>query len=112
MERSGSKLYQTAPRNYKVTAIEPRYSHAYQLGTTENEVSVGYRYLHETSEEAVNRASYNTVTGPTNEYAWTKADGKTDAHALFIDNRTDVGAWSLIPVFVLRKSKPPKICTN
>lgn len=105
MERSGSKLYQTAPRNYKVTAIEPRYSHAYQLGTTENEVSVGYRYLHETSEEAVNRASYNTVTGPTNEYAWTKADGKTDAHALFIDNRTDVGAWSLIPGVRFEKIK-------
>ncbi len=40
-KRSGSKLYQTVPRNYKVTAIEPRYSHAYQLGTTENEVSGG-----------------------------------------------------------------------
>ncbi|MCH7315359.1 TonB-dependent siderophore receptor [Acinetobacter sp. ANC 3882] len=97
VERSGSSVYQTAPRDYKVTAIEPRYSHAFPLGNTLNEVSVGYRYLKETSRESVDRASYNSETGPRDSYGWTKADGDTEAHALYIDNRTDFGAWSITP---------------
>lgn len=105
MERSGSEVYQTAPRNYKVTAIEPRYSHAYLVGNAQNEVSVGYRYLHETSKEAVDRADYNTVTGPTDAYGWTKANGDTNAHALYVDNRTDIGAWSITPGVRFEKIK-------
>lgn len=105
MERSGSELYQTAPRNYKVTAIEPRYSHAYQLGQSQNEVSVGYRYLHETSEEAVDRANYDSISGPAESFGWTKADGKTDAHAFYVDNRTDIGAWSFTPGVRFEKIK-------
>lgn len=97
VERSGSSLYQTAPRDYKVTAIEPRYSHAFQLGNALNEVSVGYRYLKESSHEAVDRASYNSETGPRDFYGWTKADGDTEAHAVYVDNRTDIGAWSITP---------------
>lgn len=97
VERLGSSVYQTAPRDYKVTAIEPRYSHAFPLGNTLNEVSVGYRYLKETSRESVDRASYNSETGPRGSYGWTKADGDTEAHAFYIDNRTDLGAWSLTP---------------
>lgn len=97
VERSGSNAYQIAPRDYKVTAIEPRYSHAFQLGNTSNEVSVGYRYLKETSRESVDRASYNSTTGPNNFYGWSKADGETEAHALYVDNRTDFGAWSITP---------------
>ncbi|MCH7291569.1 TonB-dependent siderophore receptor [Acinetobacter sp. ANC 3926] len=97
VERSGSSLYQIAPRDYKVTAIEPRYSHAFQLGDTLNEVSVGYRYLKETSSESVDRANYNSGTGPSDFYGWTKADGDTEAHAVYVDNRTDLGAWSITP---------------
>ncbi|USA45648.1 TonB-dependent siderophore receptor [Acinetobacter sp. C26M] len=97
VERLGSSVYQTAPRDYKVTAIEPRYSHAFPLGNTLNEVSVGYRYLKETSRESVDRASYNNDTGPRDFYGWTKADGDTEAHAFYVDNRTDLGAWSLTP---------------
>ncbi|MCH7395267.1 TonB-dependent siderophore receptor [Acinetobacter dispersus] len=97
VERLGSSVYQTAPRDYKVTAIEPRYSHAFPLGNTLNEVSVGYRYLKETSRESVDRASYNNKTGPRDFYGWTKADGDTEAHAFYVDNRTDLGAWSLTP---------------
>lgn len=97
VERSGSSVYQTAPRDYKVTAIEPRYSHAFQLGDALNEVSVGYRYLKETSSESVDRANYNRDTGPSDFYGWTKADGDTEAHAVYVDNRTDLGAWSFTP---------------
>lgn len=97
VERSGSSVYQTAPRDYKVTAIEPRYSHAFQLGNALNEVSVGYRYLKESSSESVDRANYNRDTGPSDFYGWTKADGDTEAHAVYVDSRTDLGAWSITP---------------
>lgn len=105
MERSGSTLYQIAPRHYKVTAIEPRYSHAYTLGNSENEVSVGYRYLHETSNESVDRASFNSISGASGFYGWTKANGDTDAHAIYVDNRTDLGAWSFTPGVRFEKIK-------
>lgn len=97
VEHSSSTLYQIAPRDYKVTAFEPRYSHAFQLGNAINEISVGYRYLKETSSESVDRANYNHDTGPQDFYGWTKADGDTEAHALYVDNRSDLGAWSITP---------------
>lgn len=97
MERFGSTLYQIAPRNYTVSAIEPRYAHAYVLGNTENELSVGYRYLHETSKESVDRANYSIQNGPSSYFGWTKANGDTDAHAVYIDNRTEWGPWSFNP---------------
>jgi Fe(3+) dicitrate transport protein len=105
MERNGSKLYQVAPRNYKVSAFEPRYSHAYQLADTQNEISVGYRYLHEISKESLDRANYNKNTGPEGYFGWTKADGKTEAHAFYVDNRTDIGAWSFTPGIRFEKIK-------
>ncbi len=43
------KRLDSAPRDYKVYAIEPRYSRIYELGNTQNEVTVGYRYLKEES---------------------------------------------------------------
>lgn len=88
----------TAPRNYKVTAFEPRFSHLYQAGSTQNEVSVGYRYLVEESEEYIGRSAWYTKgSAPLSVGGYSSAEGKTTAHSIYIDNRTDLGAWSITP---------------
>ena len=88
-----------SPRDYKYYAVEPRYSRAYTLGNMNNEVTVGYRYLNEESSEFSGRtAPYNTATGtPGERLANTISDGGTKAHAVYIDNRFGLGAWTITP---------------
>lgn len=88
----------TAPRQYKVSAIEPRYSQTYQINDINNEVSVGYRYLSEKSDEFVGRSRiYNVGDEPLPVLAYSAANGGTTAHAVYVDNRTDFGKWSVTP---------------
>lgn len=92
------KQLRNAPRTYKVTAFEPRYSHAYVLGNTANEISIGYRYLNEDSKEYIGRSAwYKNGTTPLSVDGYSSAVGKTIAHAVYLDNRTDLGAWSITP---------------
>ncbi|MBF7682201.1 TonB-dependent siderophore receptor [Acinetobacter sp. B5B] len=87
-----------APRSYKVTAFEPRFSHAYALGTTSNEISVGYRYLDEDSQEYIGRSAwYKSGTAPLNVDGYSAADGSTKAHAVYLDHRTQWNNWSITP---------------
>ncbi|OTG68099.1 TonB-dependent siderophore receptor [Acinetobacter sp. ANC 4470] len=88
-----------SPRDYKYFGIEPRYSRAYSLGDMNNEVTVGYRYLEEESSEFSGRtAPYNTLTGtPGERLANTTSDGGTKAHAIYIDNRFELGQWTITP---------------
>ncbi|WEV49154.1 TonB-dependent siderophore receptor [Acinetobacter sp. ESL0695] len=88
-----------APRTYKVSAIEPRFSHAYAIGHTNNEISVGYRYLYETSKEYIGRSAFYAINSPviTQLDGYSSANGKTTAHAIYLDNRTDIGRWSITP---------------
>ena len=88
-----------SPRDYKYFGIEPRYSRAYTLGNMNNELTVGYRYLEEESSEFSGRtAPYNTLTGtPGDRIANTTSDGGTQAHAVYIDNRFGIGAWTITP---------------
>lgn len=88
----------TAPRSYKVSAIEPRFSQVYQLGGVNNEVSVGYRYLDESSKEYVGRSRvYGAGNDPLPVLAYSSANGGTQAHAFYVDNRTELGNWTLTP---------------
>ncbi|WP_089604825.1 TonB-dependent receptor family protein [Acinetobacter piscicola] len=88
-----------SPRDYKYFGIEPRYSRAYTWGKMNNEVTVGYRYLEEESSEFSGRtADYNTLTGiPGTRVPNTTSDGGTKAHAVYIDNRFGLGAWTITP---------------
>lgn len=87
-----------APRSYKVTAFEPRFSHTYPIGSSQNEISVGYRYLIEESQEYIGRSAwYNQGSAPLAVGGFSSADGETTAHSVYIDNRTDLGAWSITP---------------
>lgn len=90
--------YQIAPRDYQVMAIEPRFSHAYLIGSYQSEVSVGYRYLYEKSEEYVGRATnFSNNSTPVINRGWTSAHGNIHAQAAYIDNRFDIGKWSITP---------------
>ena len=98
-KNSANSIISNSPRDYKYYGIEPRYSRAYTIGPMNNEVTVGYRYLHEESSEFSGRtASYNTLTGtPGERLANTTSDGGTNAHAIYIDNRFGLGAWTITP---------------
>lgn len=95
---AGQRQLRTAPREYKVTAFEPRYSRTYQVANSQNEVAVGYRYLVEDSKEYIGRSAwYKDGSAPQPVGGFSSADGDTTAHALYIDNRTQIGAWTFTP---------------
>lgn len=95
---SGDKRLDSAPRDYKVYAIEPRYSRIYQLGNTQNEVTVGYRYLKEESSEFAGRtASYAAGSSAPDFAPRSSSEGGTKAHAIYVDNRMELGRWTITP---------------
>ncbi len=98
-KNSANSIISNSPRDYKYYGFEPRYSRAYTLGNMNNEVTIGYRYLHEESSEFSGRtAPYNTATGtPGERLANTTSEGGTTAHAIYIDNRFGLGAWTITP---------------
>lgn len=99
IEGTANSRISNSPRDYKYFGIEPRYSRAYSLGNMNNEVTVGYRYLQEDSSEFSGRTTpYNTTTGISGErLANTISEGGTKAHALYIDNRFGLGAFTITP---------------
>lgn len=99
IEGTANSRISNSPRDYKYFGIEPRYSRAYSLGNMNNEVTVGYRYLQEDSSEFSGRTRpYNTATGiPGERLANTISEGGTKAHALYIDNRFGLGAFTITP---------------
>ncbi|WP_180161160.1 TonB-dependent siderophore receptor [Acinetobacter sp. YH12040] len=94
---NGNHRLDTSPRDYKVFAIEPRYSRSYSLGSTLNEVTVGYRYMDEESAEFAGRTEYAADAEPGQFIARTRSAGDTKAHAAYIDNRIELGKWNITP---------------
>ncbi|MCL6246595.1 TonB-dependent siderophore receptor [Acinetobacter sp. ANC 4945] len=94
---NGNHRLDTSPRDYKVFAIEPRYSRSYSLGSTLNEVTVGYRYMDEESTEFAGRTEYAADAEPGQFIARTRSAGGTKAHAAYIDNRIELGKWNITP---------------
>lgn len=101
---ASSRLYRltSAPRNYEYFGIEPRYSRLFDLGDTNHEVTIGYRYLWEDSSEVAARtAFYNRASGidpnnlAMNTYQTSK--GGTTAHAFYIDDKIQIGKWTITP---------------
>ncbi|MBO4123739.1 TonB-dependent siderophore receptor [Cupriavidus gilardii] len=89
------------PRHYHTFAVEPRYSQLFRGANISHEVSVGYRYLRESSDEqAFRTASYTpgsvdptTIASPM--YQW--RSGGTTANAVYIDDTINVGNWTITP---------------
>ena len=99
---AGQRRLTAAPREYHTFAIEPRYSRLIDSGSVVQEVSVGYRYLKESSSEVATRSSYyrprlgfdaTTLAQP----AYQTSAGGTTANAFYIDDRIDFGNWTVTP---------------
>lgn len=90
------------PRTYYTYGIEPRVSHVFDVGPTTQEVSVGYRYLKEGMHEEASRLGLNSanepvVTKTSDGHVYQDRTGGTEAHAAYIDNKIDVGNWTITP---------------
>ncbi|MEC3764051.1 TonB-dependent receptor family protein [Cupriavidus sp. SS-3] len=90
-----------APRNYHTFAIEPRYSQLFRGDSMSHEVSVGYRFLREASDEQAARTAFyppgslDPTTLPSPVYQW--RTGGTTANAVYIDDTINVGNWTITP---------------
>ncbi|BBV76969.1 transporter [Raoultella planticola] len=87
-----------SPREYWVRGIEPRYSQSFMLGASAHEVGVGYRYVNESTHEM--RYTTPTVSGKlpdTNSPYDRDTRSGTEAHAWYIDDRIDIGNWTVTP---------------
>jgi len=99
---AGQRRLTAAPRDYKTFAIEPRYSRLIDSGSVVQEVSVGYRYLKEESAETATRSAYYRPRPGFDAYSlpqstYQTSQGGTTAHAFYIDDRIDIGNWTITP---------------
>ncbi|WP_420793785.1 TonB-dependent siderophore receptor [Pseudomonas fontis] len=89
------------PRNYHTFAIEPRVSRLFFAGPVTQEVSVGYRYLKEAMHEQTSRLALvnnvPTVTPTSDGHVYQDRTGGTEASAYYIDDKIDVGNWTITP---------------
>jgi len=95
------KTLSSYPRTYYTFGIEPRVSHVFDLGPSTQEVSVGYRYLKEgMHEEASSLNLVNNVPTPGGQsdgHVYQDRTGGTEANAFYIDNKIDIGKWTITP---------------
>src|SRR2546427_10620198 len=62
-DNANQRRLTAAPRSYHYFGIEPRYSRLFETGSVVQEVSVGYRYLKESSSEVALRTAYYNQIG-------------------------------------------------
>lgn len=87
-----------SPREYWVRGLETRFAQGFDLGPSSHEVGVGYRYINEAGHELRYRTPISA-----NEYPTTSSRndrdtrGGTEANAFFVDDRIDIGKWTITP---------------
>ena len=88
-----------SPREYWVRGVETRFSQGFELGQTQHEMSVGYRYISEAGHELRYRTpiSANQQLPNTDSRNDRDTRGGTQAHAFYIDDRIDIGRWTFTP---------------
>jgi Fe(3+) dicitrate transport protein len=87
-----------SPREYWVRGIETRFSQGFALGESWNEVGVGYRYINEAGHEMRYRTPTAANVLPTTDSTNDRdTRGSTEAHAIYIDDRIDIGKWTFTP---------------
>lgn len=99
---AGKRSLTGAPRNYSYYGVEPRYSRVFETGPVVQEISVGYRYLKEKSSETSLASAGLYVPGQVDVMALPlntnqTSQGGTTANAFYIDNRIDIGNWTITP---------------
>ncbi|QQZ40205.1 TonB-dependent siderophore receptor [Pseudomonas sp. SK3(2021)] len=95
------KTISSYPRTYYTFGIEPRVSHVFDLGPTTQEASVGMRYLKEGMHEEASRLALvnnQPVVRPGSDgHVYQDRTGGTEATAFYIDDKIDVGNWTITP---------------
>ncbi|WP_367255919.1 TonB-dependent Fe(3+) dicitrate receptor FecA [Pseudomonas sp. stari2] len=87
-----------SPREYWVRGLETRFAQGFDIGPTSHEVGVGYRYINEAGHELRYRTSIASNEFPTtNSRNDRDTRGGTEANAFFVDDRIDIGKWTITP---------------
>jgi Fe(3+) dicitrate transport protein len=87
-----------SPREYWVRGLETRFSQGFALGDSWHEVGVGYRYINEAGHEMRYRESTASDLLPTTASRNDRdTRGSTEAHAIYLDDRIDIGKWTITP---------------
>ncbi|PZP06905.1 MAG: TonB-dependent siderophore receptor [Pseudomonas protegens] len=88
-----------SPREYWVRGLETRFAQGFDLGDSSHEVGVGYRYINEAGHELRYRTplTANQQLPTSNSRNDRDTRGGTEAHAFFVDDRIDIGKWTLTP---------------
>lgn len=81
------------PRNYSVLGVEPRLTQRLNLGPTRNDITVGYRFLRERSDEASNSVKISDSSVATAR----ASHATTDAQSVYIDDQIAYGKWRVTP---------------
>ncbi len=87
-----------SPREYRVRGIEPRYSQSFMIGPSAHEVGVGYRYVNESTHEMRYYTATTSGELPSTASPYDRdTRSGTEAHAWYIDDRVDIGNWTITP---------------
>ncbi|MHC6224084.1 TonB-dependent Fe(3+) dicitrate receptor FecA [Pseudomonas sp. X10] len=87
-----------SPREYWVRGIETRFSQGLALGDSWHELGIGYRYVNEAGHELRFREPIGADRLPTTASSNDRdTRGSTEAHAIFLDDRIDIGRWTITP---------------
>jgi len=87
-----------SPREYWVRGLETRFSQGFALGESWHEVGVGYRYINEAGHELRYREDTVDNVLPTTGSRYDRdTRGATEANAVYIDDRIDIGKWTITP---------------
>jgi len=87
-----------SPREYWVRGLETRFSQGFALGQSWHEVGVGHRYISEAGHELRYREPISANQLPTTASRNDRdTRGSTEAHALFLEDRIDIGQWTITP---------------
>ncbi len=87
-----------SPREYWVRGLETRFAQGFDLGQTSHEVGVGHRYINEAGHELRYRTPIASNELPTTSSRNDRdTRGGTEANAFFVDDRIDIGKWTITP---------------
>lgn len=86
-----------SPREYWVRGLETRFSQGIALGDSWHELGVGYRYVNESGHELRFREAPGADLPTTASRNDRDTRGHTEAHAVYLDDRIDIGRWTLTP---------------
>lgn len=86
-----------SPREYWVRGIETRFSQGLALGDSWHELGIGYRYINEAGHELrfTEPVTGSLPTTASNNDRDTR--GSTEAHAVYLDDRIEMGRWTITP---------------